>query len=141
MLKLFNRVYRYKFIEKNGLENKIAKRAELDNNIILSHLLEGLTILMTSVKPVRNKIAHGGYHDEINLILIEGDETIREGNKNNSFTDAEYKETIKRLLTKNIIDMHLNEVMMATLIILSYKKLHPIRKAKERELIQSLVQN
>lgn len=137
MLKLYNRVYKFNFTEKNGLENNIIKRAELDNNTILLHLLDGLSILMTSVKPVRNKIAHGGYHDDIDLILIEGDETIRRRNKRSSFTNEEYKVTMKRLLTKNIIDMHMNEVMMATLIFLSYKKLHSVRRAKEKELQQS----
>lgn len=137
MLKLYNRVYKFNFSERIALENKIMKRAELENNTTLLHLLEGLSILMTSVKPVRNKIAHGGYHDDLDLILIEGEETIRKSNKNGSFTNEEYNATMKRLLTKNIIDMHMNEVMMATLILLSYKKLHPVRRAKEKEFQQA----
>lgn len=132
ILKLLNRVYKFGFTEKNGLEYKIIRQAEKDNNTDLLNLLEGLKIIMSTLHPIRNKIAHGGYHDDVDLILIEGQEST-----GNIKAKDEYNQTMERLITRNIIDMYQNELMMATLILLAYKKLYPIRRKMEKDLIKT----
>lgn len=134
ILKLYNRVYGLDVVENAGLEKNLKKRANKDNLSILLDLLEGVSILMQNIEPIRHKIAHGGYYDNVDLIIIESEETIRENNKNKCLKNDEYDLLLKQLLKKNILEMYAIEIEMVTFVILSYKKLYPIRKEKEKEL-------
>lgn len=134
MLKLYNRVYKFDIKENIGLERNLEKKAKNEGVSDLIQLLEGLSILMSEIEPVRNRITHGGYYDGSDLILIESEETVRNGSERKSLTDDEYNSTLRRFLEKNIIDMYLIEVMKATYLLTAYKILYPIRKAKEKEL-------
>ena len=133
ILKLIRRVHQFEIKENIGLEGNIKKKAERDNFHDITSLLEGLNILMKNIEPIRHKIAHGGYHDNIDLILIETEEVIRNDNVSSSLTNNQYNLALSRLLTQNIIDMHMIEVMMATFILVVYKKLYPIRRIREKE--------
>lgn len=134
ILKLYNRVYRFEIKENIGLEGNLKKKAVNENISDLIHLLEGLSILMREIEPVRNRITHGGYYDGSDLILIESEETVRKDTERKSLTDDEYNSTLKRFLEKNILEMQLIEMMKATYLLMAYKTLYPVRKAKENEL-------
>ena len=85
---------------------------------------------MEKIIPIRNKIAHGGYHDNIELILFEAKSIASESDENRK----EYLATIGSLVANNIRDMYLNELMMATYLLLVYDKLLPIRQENEKKL-------
>lgn len=130
MLKLCNRVCKYEITEGNGLEKNLKKRLELENNQIVSELLVGLDILMDKIKPIRNNLAHGGYHEDVDLILIESKDLYRDIQKE----DNEYDKILHRLINNSTLNMYMIDYMMVTLIELFFKKLYPIRKIKEKEL-------
>ena len=138
ILKLIKRIYKYPIKENIGLEANLKRKADQDGEKTIAVLLHGLSILMKHIEPIRHKIAHGGYHDDVDLILIESEEVIRETNRNNNaLSNEDYNETLQRLLIKNIMDMELIEFMMTTLILLVYKKMHPIRRIKEKEFLKT----
>ena len=132
ILKLFNRTYNLELKENNGLEKNLIKQITNNNYVELDELLKGLNILMTNVEPIRHKIAHGGYHEDIHLILIESKESIIKDNYQDLPNSKEYLQNLNSLLKRNIIDMYGIELMMATFVLLVYKKLYSKRKQIEK---------
>jgi len=135
ILKLLNRTYKIDLKENVGLERNLKIQIQKNGFTDLEQLLQGLTILMKNVEPVRHKIAHGGYHDDLDLILIESQETISTDNYSSLSQDSEYLKTLSLLLKRNIIDMYGIELMMATYVLLVYKRLLPKRRLIEKSLI------
>lgn len=132
ILKLSNRTYKFEIKENVGLERNLKKQISRDNLTELEQLLIGLDILMKNIEPIRHKIAHGGYHDDIDLILIEAEETINRDNYSALSANKEYLVALNSLLKRNIIDMYNIETMMATYVLLVYKKLYTKRKEIEK---------
>lgn len=132
ILKLLNRTYNLKIKENIGLEKNLKKKIMNSNLMELQKLLLGLNILMSNIEPIRHKIAHGGYHDDVELILIESKETISNDNYSNLSVNKEYLDTLNSLLKRNIIDMYCIELMMARYVLIVYKNLYPKRKEIEK---------
>lgn len=130
ILKLMKRTYQFKIKENIGLERNLRKESERNGVEVVSNLLKGLDILMKQIEPIRNNIAHGGYHIDPDLTWIESIEITKRQNLNSS----EYKDILKRLLEKNLYDMELINLMMMTYLLFVFKKLYPVRKIKEKEL-------
>lgn len=129
MLKLCNRVCNYEITEGISLERNLKKRLDLENNQIVSELLVGLDILMDKIKPIRNNLAHGGYHEDVDLILIESKDLYRGKQKE----DDEYDKILHRLVNNSTLNMHMIDYLMITLVELFFKKLYPIRRIKEKD--------
>jgi hypothetical protein len=134
LLKLYNRVYRLQVRENIGLEPNLKKTAARHNNELLAELIERLSILMKSLEPIRHRIAHGGYHMDYDLILIEAEEAGRGSGRSGIMPEEEYAAVQKNLLTRNILEMYEIEKTMATFVIAVFKKLYPVRRLFEKQL-------
>ena len=128
IFKLINRTYSFGIKEDSWLASVLVKKAKKSNPEILE-LFEGLNILMQQVTPIRNEIAHGGYYNDPHLILIESSYVIPK----DSESKKNYSKTLEQLLVRNVIDMHTNEIMITTYVLMVFKKLLPVRRSLEKE--------
>lgn len=134
-LKLINRTYRLDIKENVGLERNILSHAEMRNIEIITGLMQGLNVLMKQLEPQRHRIAHGNYHEDLNLILLESIETRFDNKiKMPKAEMQEYKEARERLIAKNSANMILLEFILQKFMVISFSMLHPVRKVVEKEL-------
>lgn len=131
ILKLINRTCNYGLRENIGLERNLLKITKSKNQKDIIKLLDGLDILIKHVAPIRNSIAHGGYHDDIDLILIESDQS----NPKERTMDDDYSQSLKRLMFKIPVEMYSIELMASACVLLFYKTLLPIRRSIEKEMV------
>ncbi len=127
IFKLINKIYDFDIEENIGLERKIRKQIKNQNLSEATTLLESLDIIMGKIIPIRNKIAHGGYLNDVDLTLIETmNITKQTGN-------SEYESVIKRFNFNSTVLMYHIELMLSTYLKLLYKKLLPTRRLIEKE--------
>lgn len=134
-LKLINRTYRLDIKENVGLERNITALAEKQNITTITGLLQGLNIVMKQLEPHRHRIAHGNYHEDLNLIMLESIET-RFDNKPRmpKANMQEYKASRLRVIGKNCSEMILLELLLQKYMVVSFALLYPVRKSFEKEI-------
>jgi len=126
IFKLINKTYDFNFSNNTTLESKIRKEIKKQNIDELSKVLEGLDIIMDKIRPIRNKLAHGDYLEDIDLTLIQSMETTKSNN------NIEYYESVKRLLFNNSVSMYCIEMMLVAHLKILYKNLLPKRRQIEK---------
>ncbi len=127
IFKLINQVYDFEIEENMSLKKKIKKQIKNQNLSEVTTLLDGLDTIMEKIIPIRNKIAHGSYYNDIDLLLIEAMNITKQTDNN------EYKNTIKRFNLTSIFFMYSIELMLAKHLKFVYKTLLPTRRLIEKK--------
>jgi hypothetical protein len=128
IFKLINRVYQYNIVENLGLESKIKKKIVVENNEDLSKFMAFFSSFIETIAPLRNNVAHGGYHWDKYLTLIESRGIIRK--RKMSKNDPVYKAFSNNAL----FEMYMHEHMIVGIVLYLYTILYPIRISKEKEI-------
>lgn len=126
IFKLINTTYDLQINENIGLEIKVRKELKKQNINEIIELLIGLDIIMDKIKPIRNKLAHGHYYEDIDLTLIQSMETTKSNNS------KQYEDSVKQLLFNSSVSMYSIELMLVTYLKLVYKRLLPKRRELEK---------
>ncbi|MBB6611775.1 hypothetical protein H7F15_12055 [Pontibacter sp. Tf4] len=111
ILQLFNLVHALEIKSGLGFEKKLRKKA-LEHNIHAFDLIvSSVETLIAKVKPIRNKIAHEGYHSDPDLVLSEvGFQFTDDKNANESGLDRDILiDILKRTIIDNVREMMHNE--------------------------------
>lgn len=128
ILKLINRTYNFGFKENLGLEKRI-RNISKQHEEIRKHL-EGLDIIIDSVKSVRNDIAHGGFHTDPLLVLVEASNLTKKTEE----SKKEYSMTLKELLINCMSTIYAYELMVSGYSRVIFDQLLPVRKRIEKGL-------
>lgn len=127
IFKLINKIYDFDIEENIGLERKVRTQIKTRNLSEAVKLLEGLDLIMEKIIPIRNEIAHGGYLNDIDLILIESMNVTKQTDND------EYEKVIKRFNFNSTISMYQIELMLSAYLILIYKELLSTRRLIEKQ--------
>jgi len=127
VFKLINKIYDFNIDENIGLERKVRKQIEKRSLSEAVKLLEGLDLIMGKIIPIRNEIAHGGYLNDIDLILIESMNVTKQPDNN------EYEKAIKRFNFNSTVLMYQIELMLSAYLKLIYKELLSTRRLIEKQ--------
>lgn len=98
--------------------------------------IDKLNLILSKIKPIRNNIAHGGFHLDNNLVMLQAKD-ISNSEKSKPIKDKVYFLVVQTLIVSNILEMYENEVEMATYLISIYKYLFPQRRQCELKLKNS----
>lgn len=116
ILQLYNIVHVLEVKTGLGFEKRLHKKAADKNLHDLDAIMVSVENLISKAKPIRNRIAHEGYHHDSDLGLAEaGFEYIHDKDANEKgFNEAAWLDIIKSIIMENVREMMQNEKEFGT---------------------------
>lgn len=71
LLKLISTVYQWEIKDGIGYEKRLLKKANEENINLIAKLIQDVNTMLSSVREIRNKIAHGEKLDNVDILLLQ----------------------------------------------------------------------